>query len=130
MDKLAMEGAIRATTEAEVLTLIFRVAENSAISKRRLIELTRIHLQADGEFAKRFLQRLNSCENDDEAGVLVFKMYDRLRETDARQIFLLRLRGIEHRVIAQMLDIPSATCRQRWATIRGRLMEGFLEERF
>ncbi len=130
VDMLADRGAIRATTEREMLSLIITIAEHAAIDKTRLMELARSRLHTDGAFARLFLQRLNSCRDDDDTQVLVFQMFQSLRTSIERRLFLLRLRGIEHQVIAEMIGISPAACRKRWSTIMENLARGFQEERF
>ena len=113
-----------------MLSLIVTIAEHAATDRTRLMSLARSRLQADGEFARLFLERLNTCQDDDEAGVLVFQMFESLENTVERRLFLLRLRGIEHKVIAELIGITPTACRKRWSTIMENLARGFREERF
>lgn len=125
VDQLAQSGEIRAADEGEMLSLIFRIAENAACSKSRIIELAKSRQHEELAFSQLLLKNLANCAGDEEAGHLVARMFASLESAEDRTVFLLRLRGIEHRVIAQMLNITPEACRQRWKKIRDELVERF-----
>ncbi len=125
LDRLAADGAIRAISEGEIVSLILTIAENASNGKTRLIELARSRMHEEEAFSRILLQRLEACKDDEDAGSLIVEMFATLPDSDARTIFLLRLRGIEHKVIAQMLAISPEACRQRWKKIRNELVELF-----
>lgn len=127
LDGLAAEGELRPQSEAELWALAKQIAMNTAVSKTRLIERARALLTDDGPLAYEVGRRLNACLGDDDAGVLVHKMYEALENSAERQIFGLMLRGASHRAVSQLLGISEDACRQRWMTIRRKLLAWSLE---
>jgi len=77
----------------------------------------------DGEYARRLVGRLQRCEDDDEAAMIICRMMTWLPSQEARQILGLRLRGMTHGAIGQALGINEAAVRKRWQSIRATLME-------
>lgn len=128
VDLLAHNGAIRADSEAEMVSLILTIAANASISKFRLIKLARSRLGEDSDFSRELIRRLNACHDDDEANTLVFRLYGSLDSTDDRRVYLLRLRGIGHAAIGQMLGITEEATRKRWQKIRRNLAARFKTE--
>lgn len=128
MDKLAMEGVLRPRSEGELWSLIQTIASNTAVSKTRLIERARILLTEDGSYAYEFLSRLNRCNTDDEAQLLVLRIAGALTGDRDRQIFLARIRGASHHAIAGILKISEAACRQSWMRICRDLFDAFQSE--
>ncbi len=125
VDLLARNGAIRANSEAEMTSLIMTIATNASISKFRLIKLARSRLGEESDFFQEFVRRLNACRDDDEAHALVFQLFDALESSEDRRIYLLRLRGVGHNAIGQMLGISEEASRQRWQRIRKTLAARF-----
>ncbi len=130
MDQLAERHEIRAQSAGELVGLIVAIAENSSISKTRMIELSRSRLKEDGEFAAGLVRYFNTCETDDDASVLVLRMYGTLRNSISRRIFLLRMRGVGHGVIGKLLGLKEDASKQRWMVIRKELVERFRGEYF
>jgi hypothetical protein len=118
VDALVARGALRAESEAQLWSLIQRVAENVSLERARLIQSTAARSGEDAEFWSQVSMDLRRCRDDTEAFVLVFEMMSALTDQCERQIFLLRLRGVGHRVIAQQLGTTSDVVRQRWVKIR------------
>jgi len=129
MDTLAANGSLRPHNEAELWGLIEMIAANTAVSKTRLMERARM-LSKDDTFAQAFLQRLGTCEVDDEARLLVLRMAGSLNGDRYRQMFFLRMRGATHHAIAGLLGMTDCACRQMWSAICQQLRSGFDEGRF
>ena len=123
LDGLAANGNIRPECEAELWALVRQIALNTAVSKTRLIERANALLTEDGPLAYEMVRRLNACGGDDEAALLVHRMHEALESSADRQIFGLLLRGATHRVVAQFLGISEEASRQRWMSIRRRLLK-------
>lgn len=122
LDGLAKDGAIRPNSEAELWALAKQIALNTAVSKTRLIERARRLLTEDGLLAYEIEHRINACVGDDDAALLVHRMYEALESSADRQIFGLILRGASHRAVAQLLGITEEASRQRWMAVRRRLL--------
>lgn len=114
VDQLAANGTLRPANEAELWALIKTIASNTAVSKTRLIERARILLTEDGEYAYILVRRLQACATDDEAQLLVLRMAGLLKNERARQVFLLRVRGVSHAAVAAALESSEGACRQNW----------------
>jgi hypothetical protein len=101
------------------------VVENVSLERNRLIESTASRTGEDAEFWAEVSRDLRRCEDDTEAFVLVFEMMSAMTDPAERQIFLLRLRGVAHRVIAQQVGTTEEAVRQRWLVIRRSLRDRF-----
>lgn len=122
LDGLAAGGALRPVCEAELWALVKQIALNTAVSKTRLIERAKSLLTEDGPLAYEVVRRLNACNGDDEAALLIHRMFEALETSAERQILGLLMRGASHRVVAQLLGISEEASRQRWMAIRRRLL--------
>ncbi|HZW08664.1 MAG TPA: hypothetical protein VFF69_02065 [Phycisphaerales bacterium] len=125
VDALAARGLVRAESEAQLWALVSRVVENVSLERIRLVESTASRTGDDAAFWAEISGDLRRCKDDNEAFVLVFEMMSAMANPDDRQIFLLRLRGVSHRVIAQQLATTEESLRQRWVVIRRVLRETF-----
>jgi len=125
LDGLARDGTLRPNSEAELWALARQIALNTAISKTRLIERSRRLLTEDGPLAYEIERRVSACVGDDDAALLVHRMYEALENSADRQIFGLLLRGASHRAVSQLLGISVDASRQRWMAIRRRLLAWF-----
>jgi DNA-directed RNA polymerase specialized sigma24 family protein len=125
VDALAAKGLLRAESEAQLWALVSRVVENVSLERGRLVESTASRTGDDAAFWADISRDLRRCRDDNEAFVLVFEMMSAMTDAADRQIFLLRLRGVSHRVIAQQLGATEDAVRQRWVVIRRTLRESF-----
>ena len=130
LDHLAARGELRPRSEAELWALIKVVARNTAVSKTRLIERAREILTDDGPLAYEMLRRLNACQGDEDATVLLHRTMMILTDAKDRQVLALQLRGASHAAIGSLLGISEAASRQRWMSIRRRLAERLAEGGF
>ena len=127
LDGMAVRGTLMPHSEAELWGLIEAIAQNTAVSKTRLIERARNMVTDDGPYAYELLKRLNACETDDEATLLVNRMLMSLPHGPDRQITVMFLRGATHRAIGDILGISEEASRQRWHRIRSELARRFQE---
>lgn len=125
LDGLAHRGKLRLDSEEELWALIVTIAKNDATSKTRLIERARDLLNDDATFATLLLQRAQTCQEDMDADNLILEMAASIKAPDARQAFLLRVRGATHRAIASALGITEETSRQRWSVLCQDLFRRF-----
>ena len=126
LDALAHRGGLVPSNEHELLAFIKAVARNTAVSRTRLIEFMRNRLTEDGPYAYELLKRLNACQDDDEATVLLNRMMLSLKDATDRQMLALVHKGATHKAIADLLKLPSVEAsRQRWMRIRRQLCEAF-----
>jgi DNA-directed RNA polymerase specialized sigma24 family protein len=125
LDDMARRGVFQPRSEPELWALIKSIARNTALSRTRLIEGMRNRLTEDGPYAYEVLKRLNACETDDEATLLVYRMMMSLKDATDRQIMGLLFRGARHKAIATLLGISEEASRQRWLVIRRDLSGRF-----
>ncbi len=125
LDALAAKGLIHAESEAQLWLLIRGIVNNVSLHRHRLIESTACRSGEDAEFWSNMHTDLRRCEGDTEAFVLVYEMLMSLEDYTQRQIFMLRLRGVSHRIIAQQLGTTEQAARQRWRLIVAKLREKF-----
>jgi DNA-directed RNA polymerase specialized sigma24 family protein len=123
MDELAARGVLRVDSARELTALLTQIVRNSAANKSRLIERSRRLIREDGDYAVALLARLQRCQDDDEATLIVCRMMSWLDTPEARQILGLRLRGMTHGAIAQAMDSTDTAIRKRWESIRVVLMQ-------
>ncbi|MEO1128293.1 MAG: hypothetical protein AAFX05_01140 [Planctomycetota bacterium] len=123
LDGLVRSNRLRADDEGELWSLVFRMATNAVIDKRRVCRrLTGVE-GPDAPFADALLRRLRQADEEHDLGGEL--ELDRLLravpdETD-RRILELWLRDVPHVAIATALDIPAGTVRGRWTRIKQRL---------
>lgn len=125
VDALAARGLLRAESEAQLWALIRRVVENVSLERARLVASTAARTGDDADFWSELSGDLRRCKDDHEAFALIFELLSAIADPNDRQIFMLRLRGVSHRVIAQQLGTTEEAARQRWQTVRRGLRARF-----
>lgn len=121
MLELANEGKITAQSDSELFSYISVVTAHNAINKHRLIRRAEQMLPEDGEYVRGLLERLEHCEDDTGATMLVSRMVTRITDETDRQVLLLRLRGAGHRAVANLLRTSVSAAQKRWTAIRDQL---------
>lgn len=120
LDGLAAEGGLRPRHADEVWALAAAIVSNTAVDRARLLgRLRSREVQADGPDLGVLVER---CRSDDEAELLLQRMMLQLKGDD-RQIFMLRIRGASHEVIAQQVGTTVQAARQRWSRIAQTLRD-------
>jgi len=115
LDVLAAEGLVRAQNEAQLWVLVRSIAENVSLERGRLLESTLNRTGDDAAFWSQIHQDFRRKTGDDEeAFIRLYELLMMLEDQNDRQLFMLRLRGVNHKVIAQQLGISSDAVRQRW----------------
>jgi RNA polymerase sigma factor (sigma-70 family) len=130
LDGVAAVGGLRPRHADEVWALAAAIVSNAAIDRSRMLSRLRSReVQTDGPDLGGLVER---CQNDDQAALLFHRMVEAL-DGDDRQVFMLRVRGASHEVIAQQLNTSVDAARQRWSRIahtlrgladRGELIDG------
>jgi hypothetical protein len=130
LDLMVVRNTLRPHSESELWGLIETIIHNTTISKSQLIATARKHLTEQGPYAYEFLKRLNTCRDDDEAGVLVTRMLMSLKKAEDRQLFCLIHRGASHKAAGAFLGVSEPASRQRWMSVRRELEERFVGGHF
>jgi DNA-directed RNA polymerase specialized sigma24 family protein len=119
MIKMAHAAKLRPRGDEEVWALASKIAENTAISKVRVLK--RIQTELAEDEASDLSRFFSVCESDEEATLMLHRLAQRLESGEDRQLLVLRLRGMSHEMIARSLSINPAAARQRWTALMKRL---------
>lgn len=114
-------------SEAQMLALVVRIAENAVIDKARIVQRLERAESADGEVARSMIKRLRESAPEPTDGSDVDRVLDRafesLENPIDRQILWFWLAGRRHSDAAEYLGMPADTVRKRWERIRAALSE-------
>lgn len=128
LDGMAVRGTLRTNSDQELWGLIKAIARNTIINKSQLLDRAQKLLTEDSEYGYQLVARINACEGDDEATLLVQRMLSSLKNPVDRQILAMVLRGASHRAIAGLLALSEPAVRQKWKSIRDDLLARFQSE--
>jgi hypothetical protein len=130
LDRYVRSGRVRAATETQLWTLVFKRVDAALVDKTRIARRLRSVEGDDSEFARALLNRIEraSQRGPDEIDGLVDGALRSLSSVTDRQILSLWLMGNSPRVIADCVSISYDALRQRWQAIRDRLRSLMEEE--
>lgn len=134
--ELVQSQRLRPRDQDEVWALAAKIAANAAVSKSRLLKrLRQTDLESSAEAPPMpepnpLVDLFDGCASDDEATLLLHRLAASLGASDDRQIFILRLRGMTHELIAKHFEITPQAARQRWSSILKRFRQIPREELF
>lgn len=129
LDALAAGGLVRAESEAQLWALVRSIAENVSLQRERLLESTLNRSGEDAVFWSQVHKDFRRNSTDDEgAFVRLYELLMTLHDPDQRQLFMFRLRGVSHKVIAQYLDTTPDAIRQRWHSVAKQLRSHLASE--
>ncbi len=122
LDLFVLGGKLTATSEAQLWSLVFTMAQNAVVDKARLFGRLRAAENSD-DFARLLDQRLENAEqvNEDGAAVELERIFTALEDRTDREILSLWLHDTPHHMTAQLVGLKPAAVRKRWETIRRRL---------
>jgi DNA-directed RNA polymerase specialized sigma24 family protein len=133
IDLLASEGRLDGFSDDEVLHFALTIAANQAVSRTRAMERLAAQTDEDGTYAQLLRQRLDACGDDERATMLLYRIALSIADAPARELFLLRFKGLTFTIIAQVLEIKPDAARQRWTALRrtleSQLAEGVFDEK-
>lgn len=123
LDEIVCDRRLEAGEEAQLWSLVYRIAGNAVIDKSRVFTRLRRVEGGDESFARELLGRLESAEREGGEGTEIHleRMLRVLTDPIDRQILEMWLRDVPHVAIARSLGIPSGTVRRRWGQIKSRL---------
>jgi DNA-directed RNA polymerase specialized sigma24 family protein len=121
MDLLAHEGRLDTLTDDEVIRFALTVASNRAVSRTRTMERLATMMAEDGRYAQLVRDRVGRCEDDEQAALFLCRIAASIDDGVARQLFMLRWKGLTSDMIGQVLGISPEAVRQRWSTLRHKL---------
>lgn len=121
VDRLAARGELRARSQAELVSLLSRIAENVVIDRARVIKRLRGAIEVEAEWARAFADRIDRDGGDAPHAVVLSLAFEALDDADDKAILSLWLNGTPHAGISAALGVPESTVRSRWQSIRRRL---------
>jgi len=111
LDGLVRSNQLQADTQGQLWTLVFRIATNAVIDRRRVYQRLQGVEGPDAPFAISLRKRLESAEHERGEEGCELELDRVLRavpdETD-RQILELWLRDMSHVAIANVLELPQS----------------------
>ncbi len=130
LDRMVAAGRLRATSDGEVWSLVFTIADRSLIEKARLFRTLQAKEGEDSPLALSILSRLQRAEQSDpDAPFLeIDRAFQSLGDRLDRQILSLWLMGRGAASIAAAVDMEPASVRKRWERIRGQLRDTYASE--
>ena len=123
MDRLAAEGRLAGLSDEDIIGFALVVASNQAVSRSRAMERFARFAREDAEYAQLMHARLAACVDDEQAELVLYRIALGIPDASARQLFMLRWRGLSSDLIGQLLGISAEAVRQRWSALRGKLAE-------
>lgn len=122
LDEFVRSGQIRASSEAELWGLVFRIADNALVEKARVFQSVELREGEDSPIAHAVLDRLRKAELNGER--IEIDQALRALATDLdREILSLWLMGKHAGQIAECVGLSPEVVRKRWQKILKRLRE-------
>ncbi len=128
LDGYVVSGNLRAESEGECLSLLFKIADNAMIDKARLVQRLAAAEGEDGDFAQLMASRLRHAgragrEHSTNIEIEIEGCMRMLRDPHDRRILSLWLAGEQHKDIATLMQLSADGVRKRWQNIRATLRE-------
>jgi DNA-directed RNA polymerase specialized sigma24 family protein len=121
VDLLASKGELRASSEAQLIALLVRIADNAVVDRARIInKLNRVEGD-DHAWSTSLRSRIAHCPDDDASSDVLASAFEALQDNEDRTILGMWLNDTPLDAIAQILDRPASTVRWRWGKIRSTL---------
>ena len=127
LDLYVMSGRLDVATEAQLWSLLFKMADHAMVDKTRIFNSLQAIEGEDGEFAHDFARRLRQADRAHTSGaeLELDKCLRLLTDPIDRQILSMWLVGQPYASIAEMLDISVDLVRKRWERIKSHLKSKF-----
>ncbi|RNC80973.1 MAG: sigma-70 family RNA polymerase sigma factor [Phycisphaera sp.] len=117
VDAMIAKGTLRATTDRELISLVLTMLDNTLIDRHRLMQRIK-RLEADDRVWASWV-RIHERPDDEKIAIdTVTELFDSIESADDRLMLSLRLGGASHSMIAEILEISPAACRQRWVSLK------------
>lgn len=124
-DLYVRSGRLMASTEAQLWTLIIRIAEAAVVDKVRLLERLKAAEEADQPWVRAMLEQSAHGADEDDVGITLEQALNALTDETDRKILWLWLAGVDHRLTGEMLELRHDAVRKRWQRIREELRRVF-----
>jgi hypothetical protein len=123
LDLYVLSGQLRVTSEAQCLSLLFKMADHALIDKARIFRQLEEVEGEDSDFAHQLSQRLREADRRQKSGVdlEIENCMHTLRDAVDRRILSLWLTGEKHTSIGELVQLTPAAVRKRWESIKEAL---------
>lgn len=119
IDKSVLAGKIAPGDEQELYRVARRATINAAIDRSRYAAAQTALLSPD-LYSEPLRERLVRADDHERTTELVYRLaelIDTPNTDEDREMFFLRVRGVDMKVIAQTLDISHEAARARWSRL-------------
>ena len=123
LDRYVRSGRVRAVDEAQLWSLVFKIAEVAVVDRLRAFERLKAVEGEDSPVARELLTRMERAENTEPHGseLVLEQVYSTLSSPADRELLTLWLADTPMFRIAAALNTTPAAVRQRWQAVRTRL---------
>ncbi len=130
LDDYVAGRKLQAETEAQLWSLVFRIADNATVDKSRIMARLRAVEGEDTPFAAQFLERIERAQAAGREGAgaagsgaddTIERAIEALEDPIDRQILTLWLTDTPHTVTAGCVGLTPAAVRKRWQAIKMQL---------
>lgn len=123
LDDYVSGRKLEAESEAQLWSLVFRIADNAVVDKARIMMRLRAVEGEDSPFAQSFLERMRRAQESGglAADLEIERLIDALEDPIDRQILALWLADTPHTVTAGCVGLTPAAVRKRWQSIKAQL---------
>ncbi|MBX3407402.1 MAG: sigma-70 family RNA polymerase sigma factor [Phycisphaeraceae bacterium] len=116
MDRAASRNQIRAATDAQLWAFVLTTSDNLVLENGRVAARLRRLSGHYGDLLRHAAATVESTELAD-ANASLNTLANTLVEESDRELFLLKVRGLPNRIVAQLLGQQQASIRQRWSRL-------------
>lgn len=117
IDGVAAQEELRPCNPGQLWHLVRTVTLNTAISKNRTAARLAQLVEESGYELAGVRDRAEKCRTDEDAMDMLCRVAMLLDRGVDRELFLLRFRGANYHVLAQLLGISEQAARQRWSEL-------------
>lgn len=123
LDQLVQRGGLQLVNERQLWGLINQLAKAAIVDKARALKRLREVEDAESEWTRAFLSRLERGERDgrDVFDETLTTVMDVAGDDRDRQVLAMWLQGAHFAQIGLILGLDAGAVRQLWHRIRGRL---------
>lgn len=123
LDDLVQRGGLHLVNERQLWGLVNQLARAAIVDKARALNRLRELEDPEGQWARAFLQRVESAEREgrDSFDETLSNVMDAAGDDRDRQVLAMWLQGAHFAQMGLVLGIDAAAVRQLWHRIRGRL---------
>jgi hypothetical protein len=117
IDSLAVDGRLRAATDAAVWTQVLMTCKHLVLEKARVADRLRRLAAAYGDHLLLIAAEVDDSASDDDASGRILGLLRSLGTDADRESLILKLNDVPDRSIGESLGIGEDAVRQRWSRL-------------